>query len=196
MPINARVACPPKTVPHGKVLSPVDYTSILPKLPNLKCPVSGVHSTIILVEQNARMAFKLARRAYILQVGQITLEGNVEELVNNELVRKAYLGGKNERFIAFNKVLFAFGCKPPYNKVNFSRNIRGAMSEKNLRTGIFIVIIIAAIIFLAIVADVMRSHPALPWFGFGIFATLVVEVIAYGIYLLVKYIRSRYYPKQ
>ncbi len=50
--------------------------------------------TIILVEQNARMAFKLAKRAYILQVGKIVLEGDVEELVNNELVRKAYLGGK------------------------------------------------------------------------------------------------------
>ena len=50
--------------------------------------------SIILVEQNARLAFKLAKRAYILEVGNIALEGNTEELINSELVRKAYLGGK------------------------------------------------------------------------------------------------------
>lgn len=50
--------------------------------------------SIILVEQNARMAFKLAKRAYILEVGNIVLEGSAEELANSELVRKAYLGGK------------------------------------------------------------------------------------------------------
>ena len=50
--------------------------------------------SIILVEQNARMAFKLAKRAYILEVGSIVLEGSTEELANSELVKKAYLGGK------------------------------------------------------------------------------------------------------
>lgn len=55
---------------------------------------SGI--TIILVEQNARMAFKLAQKGYILQVGRIILEGSCEELSNNELVYKAYLGGKSK----------------------------------------------------------------------------------------------------
>jgi branched-chain amino acid transport system ATP-binding protein len=48
--------------------------------------------TIILIEQNARMALKLARRAYILELGRIVLQGNARELVNDEGVKKAYLG--------------------------------------------------------------------------------------------------------
>ncbi len=49
--------------------------------------------SIILVEQNARVALRLAKRAYVLQVGSIALEGDASELINNELVKKAYLGG-------------------------------------------------------------------------------------------------------
>lgn len=50
--------------------------------------------SILLVEQNARMALKLAKRAYILQVGSIVLQGRAEKLLNNEEVKQAYLGGK------------------------------------------------------------------------------------------------------
>lgn len=49
--------------------------------------------SIILVEQNIRMAFRLAKRAYILEVGRIVGEGDVEELANDERVKRAYLGG-------------------------------------------------------------------------------------------------------
>jgi branched-chain amino acid transport system ATP-binding protein len=49
--------------------------------------------SIILVEQNARMALKLADRAYLLEIGNIVLEDEAKKLVNNEHVRKAYLGG-------------------------------------------------------------------------------------------------------
>ena len=49
--------------------------------------------SIILVEQNARMALKLAKRAYLLEIGYIVVEGDAKELVNNERVKKAYLGG-------------------------------------------------------------------------------------------------------
>ncbi|MFO7264406.1 MAG: ABC transporter ATP-binding protein [Bacillaceae bacterium G1] len=49
--------------------------------------------TIILVEQNATQALKLANRAYILETGKITLEGPAQELLNNADVKKAYLGG-------------------------------------------------------------------------------------------------------
>jgi branched-chain amino acid transport system ATP-binding protein len=48
--------------------------------------------TIVLVEQNARVVFGLARRAYILEVGSIVLEGSTVELARNEWVKKAYLG--------------------------------------------------------------------------------------------------------
>jgi len=49
--------------------------------------------SIILVEQNARMALKLAKRAYLLEVGCIVVEGDAQELANDERVKKAYLGG-------------------------------------------------------------------------------------------------------
>ena len=52
---------------------------------------SGV--TVLLVEQNAKMALNIANRAYVLETGQVAMSGDAEELSNNEQVRKAYLGG-------------------------------------------------------------------------------------------------------
>lgn len=49
-------------------------------------------TTILLVEQNARMALAISDRAYVLETGRITLEGNAEELSRNEKVKAAYLG--------------------------------------------------------------------------------------------------------
>ena len=49
-------------------------------------------NTILLVEQNAKMALSIADRAYVLETGRITMEGDAKELLNNEQVRKAYLG--------------------------------------------------------------------------------------------------------
>ena len=48
--------------------------------------------TILLVEQNAKMALSIADRAYVLETGRITMKGDAKELLNNEQVRKAYLG--------------------------------------------------------------------------------------------------------
>jgi len=48
--------------------------------------------TILLVEQNARMALKLANRGYVLESGRITLSDEASALLNNEVVKKAYLG--------------------------------------------------------------------------------------------------------
>ncbi len=48
--------------------------------------------TVLLVEQNAKAALNLADRAYVLETGKITLEGPAKELLENEKVRKAYLG--------------------------------------------------------------------------------------------------------
>ena len=50
-------------------------------------------TTILLVEQNAKMALAIANRAYVLETGKITLEGTGAELANDERVQKAYLGG-------------------------------------------------------------------------------------------------------
>jgi branched-chain amino acid transport system ATP-binding protein len=49
--------------------------------------------TILLVEQNARMALSIANRAYVLETGKIVLAGNAAELMESEEIKKAYLGG-------------------------------------------------------------------------------------------------------
>jgi len=50
-------------------------------------------TTILLVEQNARMALQIAHRAYVLETGSIVLSGTGAELMNSEEIKKAYLGG-------------------------------------------------------------------------------------------------------
>ncbi len=49
--------------------------------------------TIVLVEQNARLALNLAQKGYVLETGRIVLEGEALDLRENEQVKKAYLGG-------------------------------------------------------------------------------------------------------
>ena len=49
-------------------------------------------TTILLVEQNARIALKYAHRGYVLETGNIVLEGAARDLAQNEKVRKVYLG--------------------------------------------------------------------------------------------------------
>ena len=49
-------------------------------------------TTILLVEQNASMALKVAHRAYVLEVGEILMHGPAAELAESDDVRKAYLG--------------------------------------------------------------------------------------------------------
>jgi branched-chain amino acid transport system ATP-binding protein len=48
--------------------------------------------TVLLVEQNARAALRLSHRGYVLENGTVALEGEGEDLLNNEQVRRAYLG--------------------------------------------------------------------------------------------------------
>ena len=48
--------------------------------------------TILLVEQNAKAALSIADRAYVLETGKVVLEGDANELLNNEAVKQAYLG--------------------------------------------------------------------------------------------------------
>ncbi len=50
-------------------------------------------TTILLVEQNAEMALRIADRAYVLESGRITLSGTGAELAQSDSVKKAYLGG-------------------------------------------------------------------------------------------------------
>jgi branched-chain amino acid transport system ATP-binding protein len=50
-------------------------------------------TTVLMVEQNAYMALRLAGRAYVMETGRITLEGPARDLMNNDRVKHAYLGG-------------------------------------------------------------------------------------------------------
>ncbi|MBR4798121.1 MAG: ABC transporter ATP-binding protein [Oscillospiraceae bacterium] len=50
-------------------------------------------TTILLVEQNARMALRISHRSYVIESGRIVLSDTSENLLNNEQVKKAYLGG-------------------------------------------------------------------------------------------------------
>ncbi len=54
--------------------------------------ISAGGTTVLLVEQNARKALSIANRAYVLETGKIVLEGEASALLDNESVKKAYLG--------------------------------------------------------------------------------------------------------
>lgn len=54
--------------------------------------ISNSGTTVLLVEQNAKKALSIANRAYVLETGKIVLEGDAKELMNDDSVKKAYLG--------------------------------------------------------------------------------------------------------
>ncbi len=54
--------------------------------------VSKAGTTVLLVEQNAKKALSIADRAYVLETGKIVLSGDAKELMNNDAIKKAYLG--------------------------------------------------------------------------------------------------------
>ena len=54
--------------------------------------VSAGGTTVLLVEQNAKKALSIADRAYVLETGKIVLSGNAQDLLNDDSVKKAYLG--------------------------------------------------------------------------------------------------------
>jgi ABC-type hemin transport system ATPase subunit len=70
-------------------LAPLVTQEIIKLLAEL--PARG--TTVLLVEQNARLALRIARRAYVLETGTITLEGPARDLLENQELKTAYLGG-------------------------------------------------------------------------------------------------------
>jgi len=70
-------------------LAPVLMMSVFDALKD----INKEGTTILLVEQNARMALQFAQRGYVLETGNIVLEDTSEALANNPDVKKAYLGG-------------------------------------------------------------------------------------------------------
>lgn len=69
-------------------LSPIFVNEIF----NIIQEVSKSGTTVLLVEQNAKKALSIADRAYVLETGKIVLEGEAKELLNNDSIKKAYLG--------------------------------------------------------------------------------------------------------
>ena len=69
-------------------LAPILVREIFKIIQELKA--SGM--TVLLIEQNARLALSIADRAYVLETGRIVLEGNAQELLENDQVRNAYPG--------------------------------------------------------------------------------------------------------
>ena len=72
----------------SKGLSPLFVKEIFAVIKKL----NEAGTTILLVEQNAKMALSISHRAYVIETGNITLEGNAKELMNNPEIKKAYLG--------------------------------------------------------------------------------------------------------
>lgn len=69
-------------------LSPIMVNEIF----DIISAVSEGGTTVLLVEQNAKKALGIADRAYVLETGKIVLEGKAEELLENDSIKKAYLG--------------------------------------------------------------------------------------------------------
>ncbi|MGO5052645.1 ABC transporter ATP-binding protein [Lachnospiraceae bacterium LCP25S3_G4] len=69
-------------------LSPIFVNEIF----NIIKEVSASGTTVLLVEQNAKKALSIADRAYVLETGNIVLEGDAKDLMNDDSIKKAYLG--------------------------------------------------------------------------------------------------------
>ncbi len=69
-------------------LSPIFVNEIFDIIKN----VSASGTTVLLVEQNAKKALSIADRAYVLETGKIVLSGKASDLLNNDSIKKAYLG--------------------------------------------------------------------------------------------------------
>lgn len=69
-------------------LSPILVEEIF----NIIREISADGTTVLLVEQNAKKALAIADRAYVLETGNIVLSGDAKEMMNNDAIKKAYLG--------------------------------------------------------------------------------------------------------
>ena len=70
-------------------LSPLMVSEIFSIIGDIR--VEGV--TVLVVEQNARMALELADMCYVFETGKVVLEGPTSEFIDNPIVKEAYLGG-------------------------------------------------------------------------------------------------------
>ena len=69
-------------------LSPIFVSEIFDIIKSL----NDAGTTVLLVEQNAKKALSIANRAYVLETGKIVLSGDAQDIMNDDSVKKAYLG--------------------------------------------------------------------------------------------------------
>lgn len=89
--IATAVMCKPRVLlldEPSMGLSPLMVTEIAKIIKE----INEAGTTVLLVEQNSRLALRLANRAYVLETGNVVLRGPADELLHSEHVRKAYLG--------------------------------------------------------------------------------------------------------
>ena len=77
----------------ARTLAPLEEDILLTKGIKTIKEINEAGTTIFLVEQNAKKALSIATRAYVIETGNITKVGTGKELLNDEDVIKAYLGG-------------------------------------------------------------------------------------------------------
>ena len=65
---------------------------VVEQIRDLIVTINQAGTTVLLAEQNAFAALKIAHRAYVIENGRIVLEGSPESLLNNDAVRRAYIG--------------------------------------------------------------------------------------------------------
>jgi branched-chain amino acid transport system ATP-binding protein len=89
--IGRAMMCKPKLLVMDEPslgLSPI----LVQEIGNIIKTMKEAGKTILLVEQNANLALKLADRTYVLELGKVVLEGKSGDIMNNPIVKKAYLG--------------------------------------------------------------------------------------------------------
>ena len=69
---------------------------VIKEIFNIIRRINEIGTTVLLVEQNANMALKVAHHAYVLETGRIKMEGSGKELLENEEIKEAYLGKKKK----------------------------------------------------------------------------------------------------
>jgi branched-chain amino acid transport system ATP-binding protein len=69
--------------------------ALVDKIYDIIRDIKALGTSMLIVEQNATMALSVASRAYVLQSGEIVLEGSGQDLLRSEAIRNAYLGGTN-----------------------------------------------------------------------------------------------------
>jgi branched-chain amino acid transport system ATP-binding protein len=89
--IGRALMCKPKLLVMDEPslgLSPI----MVQEIANIIKTMKEAGKTILLVEQNANLGLKLADRTYVLELGQVVLEGKSADIMNNPIVKRAYLG--------------------------------------------------------------------------------------------------------